>query len=131
MIKPMEVTTKSRERATHSIVASPDENPYERTSFSPRHRLARLIWQYTYMLVYRISPRPFHNWRAMILRVFGAKIGRGCHFYPAAKVWAPWNLVCEDFCTLADGAEIYNPSSIYLESNCVISQQAYICGATH
>jgi putative colanic acid biosynthesis acetyltransferase WcaF len=59
------------------------------------------------------------------------RLGGERHFHPAAKVWAPWNLVCEDCCTLADGAEIYNPSSIYLELHCIISQQAYICGATH
>jgi putative colanic acid biosynthesis acetyltransferase WcaF len=127
----MDLTTKPRERTTHSIVARPDENPYERASFNPRHRLARLVWQCTYLLLYRTSPRPFHAWRSMILQVFGAKIGPGCHFYPAGKVWAPWNLVCEDSCALGDGAEIYNPSPIYLESHCVISQQAYICGATH
>lgn len=67
----------------------------------------------------------------MLLRVFGAKIGPGCHFYPAGKVWAPWNLVCEDCCTLADGAEIYNPSPVFLGSHCILSQQAYLCGATH
>jgi len=67
----------------------------------------------------------------MLLRIFGAKMGRGCHFYPSGVVWAPWNLVCEDCCTLADRAEIYNPSLIYLESHCILSQQAYICGATH
>jgi putative colanic acid biosynthesis acetyltransferase WcaF len=84
-----------------------------------------------YVLLYRISPRPMHAWRAMLLRLFGAKMGPGCHFYPSGKVWAPWNLTCEDCCTLADGAEIYNPSPFYLESHCVISQYAYICGATH
>jgi putative colanic acid biosynthesis acetyltransferase WcaF len=127
----MDVVTKPRERVTHNIVARTEESPYERASFSPGHRLARLIWQCTYLVLYRISPRPLHAWRSMILRVFGAKIGRGCHFYPGGKVWAPWNLLCEDRCTLADGAEIYNPSPVYLESHCVISQQAYICGATH
>jgi len=72
-----------------------------------------------------------YGWRSMWLRIFGAKIGPGCHFYPSGMVWAPWNLVCEDCCTLADRAEIYNPSPVYLESHCIISQQAYICGATH
>ena len=32
---------------------------------------------------------------------------------------------------MADHAEIYNPSPIYLESHCIVSQDAYICGATH
>jgi putative colanic acid biosynthesis acetyltransferase WcaF len=127
----MDTIAKQRERTTHTIVASANKNSFERPSFSWRNRLARLIWQCTYLLLYRTSPRPFHAWRTMMLRMFGAKMGPSCHFYPGGKVWAPWNLVCEDYCTLADGAEIYNPSPVYLESHCVISQQAYICGATH
>lgn len=120
-----------RERAKHNIVGSAEENPYHRPSFSLRNRFARLFWQIVCLLFYRFSPRPFHAWRILLLRLFGAKMGPGCHFYPGGRVWAPWNLVCEDCCTLADGAEIYNPSPIYLESHCTISQQAYICGATH
>jgi len=120
-----------RERATHNIVANSDDDAFHRASFSRSNRLARLAWQFVYQLLYRVSPRPFHGWRSALLRLFGAKLGAGCHFYPSGKVWAPWNLVCEDCCTLADGAEIYNPSLVYLESHCVISQQAFVCGATH
>jgi putative colanic acid biosynthesis acetyltransferase WcaF len=123
--------TNGRERATHNIVAKADDNAYHRASFSRGNRLARVLWQFVYLLLYRGSPRPSHGWRSALLRLFGAKLGPGCHFYPSGKVWAPWNLVCEDCCTLADGAEIYNPSLVYLESHCIISQQAYICGATH
>lgn len=121
----------SRERTIHHIAAGADDNAYHRASFSFSNRAARLAWQVTYLVLYRFSPRPLHGWRSMLLRLFGAKMGPGCHFYPSGKVWAPWNLVCQDCCTLADGAEIYNPSTIYLESHCIISQQAYVCGATH
>lgn len=120
-----------RERTTHNIVESGHANAYHRASFSRANRLARLAWQLVYLLLYRFSPRPFHGWRSALLRLFGAKLGPGCHFYPGGKVWAPWNLVCEDSCALADGAEIYNPSLTYLESHCVVSQQAFVCGATH
>lgn len=128
--KTVECITRSRERAQHKI-ASPNDNPYCRSSFSRRHRLVRLLWKAVYLLLYRTSPRPLHEWRSFLLRLFGAIIGPGSRFYPSGKVWAPWNLICEDCCTLADGAEIYNPSLIYLESHCVISQDALICGATH
>ena len=119
------------ERAVHNIAARTEDNPYHRASFSLKHRLARLAWQVVYLVFYRCSPRPLHAWRSMILRLFGATMGPGCHFYPGGKVWAPWNLKCEDCCTLADHAEIYNPSPIYLESHCIVSQQAFLCGATH
>lgn len=127
----MSATDPQRERAVHHIAGGAEENPYHRPSFSLKHRLMRLMWQVTYVLFYRTSPSPLHAWRGMLLRVFGAKLGPGCHFYPSGKIWAPWNLTCEDCCTLADGAEIYNPSPIYLESHCIISRHAYICGATH
>jgi putative colanic acid biosynthesis acetyltransferase WcaF len=120
-----------RERAVHNIASGNGDNPYHRASFPLGHRVARLLWQVVYLFLYRISPRPMHGWRSMLLRIFGARMGPGCHFYPSGIVWAPWNLICEDCCTLADQAEIYNPSPVYLESHCVISQQAFICGATH
>lgn len=127
----MSPSARRYERAVHNIATGAEGNPYHRASFSLKHRLARLVWQAVYLVFYRCSPRPFHAWRSMILRLFGATMGPGCHFYPGGKVWAPWNLICEDCCTLADHAEIYNPSLIYLESHCIVSQQAFLCGATH
>jgi putative colanic acid biosynthesis acetyltransferase WcaF len=94
-------------------------------------RAGRLVWGVCRVLLYRTSPRPFHAWRAMLLRAFGARMGAKCHFYPASNVWAPWNLRCEDRVTLADDAEIYNPSPIFLGSHAIVSQGAYVCGATH
>ena len=49
----------------------------------------------------------------------------------ASRVWAPWNLVCADQVTLADGAEIYNPAPMRFGSHVIVSQDAYLCGATH
>lgn len=98
---------------------------------SLRSRIGRLFWGACRVLLYRTSPRPFHAWRSMLLRLFGAKLGPKCHFYPASKVWAPWNLRCADRVTLADDAEVYNPSPVYFGSHAIVSQGAYICGATH
>jgi putative colanic acid biosynthesis acetyltransferase WcaF len=82
-------------------------------------------------LLYRFSPRPFHAWRAALLKLFGAKLGDDCHFYPASKVWAPWNLVCADHVAAGDGVEIYNPSPIQIDTHVILSQDCYLCGATH
>ena len=107
------------------------EDPTLRPQFSVWNRAARLLWGVVYVLLYRTSPRPFHAWRAMLLRLFGAKLGSTCHFYPKGRVWAPWNLICEDRASLADDAELYNPAPMYLDSHAIVSQGAYICGATH
>jgi putative colanic acid biosynthesis acetyltransferase WcaF len=95
------------------------------------NRLARALWTVAHLLLVRASPRPLHAWRAAIYRLFGATLGAHCHIYPAARVWAPWNLVCEDHVGIGDEAVIYNTLPLRLGSHCVISQQAYLCGATH
>jgi putative colanic acid biosynthesis acetyltransferase WcaF len=41
------------------------------------------------------------------------------------------NLVCADQVTAADGAEIYNPAPIRFGSHAILSQDAFVCGATH
>jgi putative colanic acid biosynthesis acetyltransferase WcaF len=104
---------------------------YTRPAFPLRNRLRRMLWSLCWLLLYRFSPRPFHAWRALLLRAFGATLGPDCHFYPASRVWAPWNLICQDHVAAADGVEIYNPSPIHLDSHVILSQDAYLCGATH
>jgi putative colanic acid biosynthesis acetyltransferase WcaF len=112
-----------------ALLTQPD--PTLLPAFSLWNRAARLLWGVVYVLLYRTSPRPMHAWRAMLLRLFGAKLGAKCHFYAKAKVWAPWNLICEDRVSVADDAELYNPSPLTLDSHAIVSQGAYVCGATH
>jgi putative colanic acid biosynthesis acetyltransferase WcaF len=117
--------------AAEHISAKTAADPYLRPAFSLRDRLRRLVWNVCWATFYRMSPRPFHSWRSFLLRTFGATMGPDCHFYPRSKVWAPWNLVCADQVTAGDGAEIYNPAPITLGSHAILSQDAYVCAATH
>ena len=109
----------------------PTDDAYTQPAFSVGNRARRLVWNIVWLLLYRPSPRPLHAWRAMLLRMFGATLGPDCHFYPASRVWAPWNLICADHVAAGDGAEIYNPSPIELGSHVILSQQCFLCGATH
>ena len=109
--------------------SSPD--PFLQPAFPIENRLRRALWNVCWLLLYRPSPRPMHAWRAFLLDRFGAKLGPHCHFYPGSKIWAPWNLTCEDQVTAADGAEIYNPAPIAIGSHAILSQSSYLCGATH
>jgi putative colanic acid biosynthesis acetyltransferase WcaF len=117
--------------AAEHISAETAADPYLRPAFSLQDRLRRLNWNLCWAILYRTSPRPLHSWRAFLLRLFGAKMGPNCHFYPRSKVWAPWNLICAEQVTAGDGAEIYNPAPVTLGSHAILSQDAYVCAATH
>ena len=113
-------------------VTMPETNDaYSGSSFSVSNRMARALWNIIYLICFRFSPRPFHQWRAFLLRLFGAKVGRRCHIYPRAVIWAPWNLECADQVGIADGAIIYNQARIRLGTRVVISQGAHLCSGTH
>lgn len=106
-------------------------DPYTRQVFGFRNKLARVAWWFCYVTLFRFSPKPMFGWRRFLLRMFGAKLGVGVNIYPRALLWAPWNLRCDDRAAIANDAEIYNPELITLGSHAIVSQHAYLCGATH
>lgn len=112
---------------------NPSTNPdaYMRPAFSASNRLRRLLWNATWLLLCRATPAPLHAWRAFILRLFGAKIGPHSAIYGSARIWAPWNLTCADHVAIGPGAEVYNPCPIELGSHVILSQNSFLCGATH
>jgi len=107
------------------------KNPYLRPQTTLRNRGGRVLWGIVYALLFRPSPRPLHAWRAWLLRCFGAQIGSHCHIYPKCQIWAPWNLRCEEGAAIADEAVVYNAATIHLGAHAIVSQQAYLCAATH
>ncbi|MDX1953709.1 MAG: putative colanic acid biosynthesis acetyltransferase [Verrucomicrobiota bacterium] len=58
-------------------------------------------------------------------------MGRDCHIYPAAIIWAPWNLICGNEVGVAQNAILYNQALITLGNRAVISQGAHLCTGTH
>jgi putative colanic acid biosynthesis acetyltransferase WcaF len=106
-------------------------DPYTRPTYSLSNRVARFVWEIVQRTAFRWSPRSWHAWRSWLLRCFGARVGERCHVYPKARVWAPWNLTCEDTVAIGDEAIVYNPAQVFLRSHAIISFQAYLCGADH
>jgi len=100
-------------------------------SFSISNRMARVLWGFVQATVFAWSPRPVHAWRSMLLRLFGAKIGRGVHVYPGVKIWAPWNLEIGDESGCANGVTLYSQGKITLGKRVVVSQNSHLCTGTH
>ena len=100
-------------------------------SFSFQNRLVRFCWNIVYTFLFRYSPVTFHAWRSLLLRMFGAKVGKGVHVYPGVKIWAPWNLEIKDYAGIAGGVILYSQGFISIGRKTVISQNAHLCAGTH
>lgn len=100
-------------------------------SFPLRNRVYRILWGVVWVIFFYPSPKPFHRWRAFLLRVFGAKVGKGVHVYPGARIWAPCNLELADECGIANGVTLYSQGKIFIGKRAVISQGAHLVTGTH
>lgn len=101
------------------------------SELSFKNKLGRTLWGIAYVLLFRFSPRPLHQWRCFILKSFGARIGDGVKFYSTARVWAPWNLTIGDAAIIGDRVDCYDVAPIYIGYRSVISQDSCLCAATH
>lgn len=126
--------------AVHSPVSVPQSSSsldiqsgdaYTGPCFTLANRMRRALWGVVCALLFLPSPRPMHRWRAVLLRAFGAQIGRGAHVYPRVRVWAPWNLVVGEESGIADDVTLYTMAPIIIGRRVVISQGAHLCAGTH
>ncbi len=98
---------------------------------SIRNRVGRVLWAVVWSLLYRPSPRILHCWRRFLLRLFGARIGRGAHPHASARIWAPWNLELGDHSCLSHHVDCYSVAQIRIGAHATVSQYSYLCTAAH
>jgi putative colanic acid biosynthesis acetyltransferase WcaF len=90
-----------------------------------------MLWWFGWLLLYRPTPRPMHAWRRMVLRLFGARVARDAHPYPAARIWAPWNLRMDVASCLSDHVDCYCVAPVTIGPYATVSQYSYLCSASH
>lgn len=95
-------------------------------------KIRRAVWNIVCALLFRPFETPlFGAWRRFLLRLFGAQIAPGATIYASAKIWAPWNLHMDSGSCLGPRVICYNHDKVTLEHNAIVSQDAYLCTASH
>lgn len=89
-----------------------------------------LLW----MLVQGVFVRswiPGAAHRRVVLRLFGARIGRGVDIKPGVRVKFPWRLTVGDHTWIGEDAWIDNLGEVTIGANCCLSQGVYLCTGSH
>lgn len=100
-------------------------------SFSLGNRLLRVVWGLAWLVLARFTPPPLHAWRRLVLRAFGAKVGKGARVHASVSIWLPANLELGDNVLVGPGARLYNQGRISIGARTVISQRAHLCASSH
>lgn len=95
------------------------------------NRMARALWRLVWVLLFRPTPRIFHGWRRLLLRIFGAKLARHTYVYPSVQVWAPWNLRMGEHSALDNFVNCYCVATITIGDHVTVSQYSNLCTASH
>ena len=81
--------------------------------------------------LFRWSPRTAFGFRAALLRLFGARVGRNVHIYATARIYIPFNLEIGDDSSIGEWALVYALGPVSIGRRCTISHQAHLCAGTH
>ena len=98
--------------------------------YTQKEQFLRVLWGGGKYL-FKLSPRISFSWRAFILRLFGAKIGRASRIYSSAVIYMPWNLTMGDYSAIGENALIYNLGKVSIGKNVSISHRSHLCAGTH
>ena len=89
------------------------------------------LWYFINSIFIRPSFIPFMSFKLMILKLFGAKIGKRVYLKPCVLIKSPWNLVIGDDCWIGENVWIDNLDKVYIGSNVCISQGALLLTGNH
>lgn len=101
-----------------------------RHDWSLSHKLVRGLWMLVWS-VCRRGPRFLSPLRVVLLRLFGARIGRQVLVCGNVKVLMPWNLTIADCTAISEEVDIYNFAKVRIGSDSVLSRGVWICTGSH
>ncbi|MBD5210336.1 MAG: putative colanic acid biosynthesis acetyltransferase [Bacteroidales bacterium] len=103
-----------------------------KNQLSLNNKIGRLLWNITYIFLFRpFALNIFWGWRKLLLKLFGAKIGKNCCVHASAKIWAPWLLIMEDNSCMDSHVNCYNVNYVTICSWAIVSKGSYLCPGTH
>ena len=104
---------------------------YENHGYQPGPKWKLFIWYFVNVLFFINPLNPFSVLKVMLLRLFGAKIGKGVIIKPGVHIKYPWFLEMGDHCWIGENVWIDNLAKVTMGSHVCVSQGALILCGNH
>jgi putative colanic acid biosynthesis acetyltransferase WcaF len=104
---------------------------YQNDHYHPGHVFKRALWYVVGSLVFESAIFPVSGPKAFLLRLFGARVGKGLIIKPRVQIKYPWLLVIGDHVWIGERVWIDNLAPVIVGSHVCISQQAMLLTGNH
>lgn len=91
----------------------------------------QLLWYFVGSPLFKSYLFPISISKVLIIRLFGAKVGKGVRIKPGVYIKFPWRLTVGDFVWIGENAWIDNIAPVTIESHVCLSQEVYLCTGNH
>ncbi|MCS6878094.1 MAG: WcaF family extracellular polysaccharide biosynthesis acetyltransferase [Geminicoccaceae bacterium] len=89
------------------------------------------LWWIVQATLFAWSPQIAYGWRRFLLRLFGARIGRGVLVRSSVRCIYPWRLEIGDRSWIGEHVDLYTLAPIKIGRDVVVSQYSFLCAGGH
>ena len=108
-----------------------DLSRFNNSHYHQRPRWKILLWYFINVLFFINPLNPISSLKVFLLRLFGAKIGKGVNLKPGINIKYPWLLEIGNFVWVGENVWIDNLAKVTIENNVCISQGAMLLCGNH
>jgi putative colanic acid biosynthesis acetyltransferase WcaF len=108
-----------------------DLSSFNNSWYKPGNPVKRGLWYVCNILFFTNRWFPFSSAKKGILKLFGAKIGKGVVIKPHVNIKYPWKLRIGDYTWIGEGVWIDNLDMVSIGKNCCLSQGAFLLCGNH
>jgi putative colanic acid biosynthesis acetyltransferase WcaF len=104
---------------------------YSNDWYQPGSILKRTTWMLVSGMFFKNGLFPFYGFKASLLRIFGAKVGKGLVIKPSVNIKYPWFLTIGDHCWIGEAVWIDNLAPVNIGNHVCLSQGAFLLCGNH
>jgi len=108
-----------------------DLSKYNINWYAPGNRLIRSLWFVVSLVFIQNKLNPFNSLKVILLRIFGAKIGRDVVVKPGVNIKYPWKLEVGNYVWIGEDVWIDNLDDVVIGNNVCISQGVMLLSGNH
>lgn len=108
-----------------------DLSQFDIGDYHTGNKMKVIIWYIVNYLIFKSSiPWPY-KFKVLLLRLFGARIGKGIVIKPNVRIKCPWRITIGNYCWIGEDVWIDNLGEVEIGSNVCLSQGAMLLTGNH